>query len=101
MFRDVSLECIVENRGPGPAPSGAKIVITRLAEEGIKTIKSIAMTQRLQPGETYSLKAEASAWHGATVPFRCSLDFGPPGALRVVGDRDASDDLKQVDCSPP
>lgn len=95
LFHDLRIACVVTNHGPDAAPRYVRIVLTRPSEHGRKVVKALTTHWPLPAGKSLELVGDDSVWHAATIPYRCAIDYGPPGALRVLGDYDPSNDLGQ------
>lgn len=95
MFRRVRVRCVVVNHGPGRAPAKVRILLTRPNGNGDKVVHSLVTKYGVPPGATFYMAAEDTIWHAAIPPYRCAIDYGPPGALRVIGDNNASNDVGQ------
>jgi hypothetical protein len=95
LFHDLRIACVVKNHGPGAAPPYVRLVLTRPTDRGRKVVKAMTTHWPLAAGKSIEIVGDDSVWHAATIPYRCAIDYGPPGALRVRGDYDASNDLGQ------
>lgn len=95
LFHDLRVACFVTNHGPDVAPPNVRIVLSRPSDQGRKVVRILTTRRPFAVGKTLEVVGGDSVWHAATVPYRCAIDYGPPGALRVSGDRDASNDLGQ------
>lgn len=95
MFRRVRVRCFVANHGPGTAPSGIRIVVTRIGGTKQKVIRSVETKYAVPAGREFFIGGEDVIWHASPASYRCAIDYGPPGARRVVGDENSINDIGQ------
>lgn len=95
MFRRVRVSCTVVNHGPGAAPAKVRIVLTRLSDSKRRLVRSVVTQYAVPAGKSFFIAGEDTVWHRSLPTYRCAIDYGPPGALRVIGDGNASNDIGQ------
>lgn len=95
MFRRVRVRCFVANHGPGKAPSGIRIVVTRIGGAKQKVIRSVKTKYAVPAGRKFFIGGEDVIWHASPASYRCAIDYGPPGARAVVGDENSINDIGQ------
>lgn len=95
MFRRVRVRCFIANHGPGTAPSGIRILVTRTDGKKPKTIRSVSTKYAVRSGRTFFIGGEDVIWRASPASYRCAIDYGPPGARYVVGDANANNDVGQ------
>jgi len=95
MFRRVRVRCVIANFGPGTAPSRIRIRLTRSDGEKSKVVRDIVTKYPVAPGKTFFIAGEDTVWRTAWPSYRCAIDYGPPGALTVVGDINPENDVGQ------
>lgn len=96
MFRKVRVRCDILNHGPGPAPAKVRVIITRpTASNQRKVVRDIVTRYRVSPGRSFFIAGEDTVWRAANPSYRCAIDYGPPGALRIVGDTNLANDVGQ------
>lgn len=88
MFREVSVRCVVQNRGPSTSRGSVLLVISRPGDDGPKVLKSVPIPVPLARGERFVADADGAAWFASSVPYRCEIQWD--GTVR--GDADPSDD---------
>lgn len=95
MFRRVRVSCVVVNHGPGVAPSKVRVRLTRPSGSKRKLVRSLVTQYAVPPGKSFFIAGEDTVWHRSLPSYECAIDYGPPGALRVIGDSNASNDIGQ------
>lgn len=95
MFRRVRVRCFIANHGPGTAPSGVRILVTRVDRKRTKTIRSVATKYAVPSGRSFYIGGEDVIWRSSPASYRCAIDYGPPGARFVIGDQNANNDIGQ------
>lgn len=95
MFRRVRVRCVVVNHGPGVAPSKVRVSLTRPSGTTRKVVRSIVTKYAVPPGKRFFIAGEDTFWHASVPSYRCAIDYGPPGALRIIGDSNVSNDIGQ------
>jgi hypothetical protein len=88
MFREVSIRCVVQNRGPGSTRGSEVLVISRPGDDGPKILKVSHIPVPLNRGDRYVIEADGAAWFASAIPYRCEIQW--EGS--VIGDADPSDD---------
>jgi hypothetical protein len=92
MFREVSVRCVVENRGPSFSRGSERLVISRPEDDGTKILKASPIPTRLGKGDKFVVDAEGAAWFASAVPYRCEIEWDGS----VAGDSDPSDDYGEL-----
>ena len=92
MFREVSVRCVVQNRGPSLSRGSEMLVISRPGDDGPKVLKAITIPVPLARGEKFVIAAEGAAWFASAVPYRCEIQWDGS----VTGDADPSDDYGEL-----
>lgn len=95
MFRRVRVRCVIANLGPGTAPSKIRIRLTRSDGERSKVVRDIVTKYPVAPGKSFFIAGEDTVWRSTTPSYSCAIDYGPPGALTVVGDINPENDVGQ------
>lgn len=95
MFRQVRVRCVIANSGPGVAPSRIRIRLTRPNGARPKVVRDIVTRYPVSPGKSFFIAGEDTVWRAADPSYRCAIDYGPPGALTVVGDTNPDNDVGQ------
>lgn len=95
MFRRVRVRCVIANFGPGTAPSKIRIRLMRPEGERRKVVRDIVTKYAVAPGKTFYIAGEDTVWRTAMPSYQCAIDYGPPGALTVVGDINPENDSGQ------
>jgi len=88
MFREVTVKCVVQNRGPSVSRGSEVLVISRPGDDGPKILKTAPIPVSLARGERFVLDAEGAAWFASAVPYRCEIQWDGS----IAGDADPSDD---------
>lgn len=95
MFRRIRVRCDIANHGPGRAPSNVRILLTRPSGKGRKTVRAVVTKYVVPAGGKFFIAGEDTVWHATLPSYRCAIDYGTPGRLRVTGDNNASNDVGQ------
>lgn len=95
MFRQVRVQCLIANYGPGAAPSRIRIRLTRPMGTRRKVVRDIVTKYPVSPGKSFFIAGEDRVWRAADPSYRCAIDYGPPGAPTLVGDINPENDTGQ------
>jgi hypothetical protein len=92
MFREVTVRCVVQNRGPSVSRGSEMLVISKPGDDGPKVLKASPIPVPLTRGEKFVLDADGAAWFASAVPYRCEIQWDGS----VPGDADPSDDYGEL-----